>query len=332
MRGMPQLLSAVAVVAVVAAGTSGAYDPVDFDRVIDEAVSANYTIPDGERWLITPSGSVTGNQSVGVSRTGEIVVLGRLDMSSSSYVSRYATGAGTVTVDEDGVLNVASRVPIARDGGTGTVKILGGEANFLGDCVFSFGQGKADTATILQSGGRSTFASNVYMAGWYTPQNGTGRFAISGGEATFSGALRVGANPGTGTARFEVIGAAPTVTVAGSLTLYAGSTLGFTIGAGGVSTIDVTSNAVSLLGGQIDLALDGVTPAEGTTFDLIRSAGIDPQLVCLATGDAAAWALQVNGAGDTLQAVYLVPEPATAALLGLGLLVAARRRRAGAPV
>jgi hypothetical protein len=123
--------------------------------------------------------------------------------------------------------------------------------------------------------------------------------------------------------------------------LYLGAqgTLQFTVANGSVSKVEATS-PLQRYTGTIALDLSGTAPAQNAVIDLIYDSGaslpstlLNGSYLQLDPSDVGIWALQIGTTGghtgDTLQAVYLLPEPATMGLLAIGLagLAALRRRR-----
>ncbi|NLX60087.1 MAG: hypothetical protein GXY74_13495 [Phycisphaerae bacterium] len=300
-------IMALAAMVTVWSAPAQAYDPGDFDVVITTVYDpGNFTISGGAEWLITSTGGLTGYRvaNIGNYSDGLVVTLGQLQIGSWSYIGRNGA-TGTVIVDESGSLATSGWLAMARDGGAvGHLSILGGTAAIGGNVLAPYGAN--GTAAIAQSGGSSTWSGRIYLGGGYG--DGNGQIVLSGGTTTFNGQVDVGRSTGTATARLDVVGPDATISVGGSLYVYNGATLGFTIRSGGVSMIDVTSNATYLNGGTVEITLDGYTPSYLETFDLIESAGINISNLSLAAFNQGVWALQVNGAGDRLQAVYLVDE------------------------
>ncbi|MFW6154164.1 MAG: PEP-CTERM sorting domain-containing protein [Planctomycetota bacterium] len=129
----------------------------------------------------------------------------------------------------------------------------------------------------------------------------------SGG--TVSASKLVVANKSEGDAYVELSGADVTVN-----NLNIGSSVAERAGVN--STLVLADGSLAITGGSGILRM-------GETFDLIKGA-TDYGALTLGADDASAWSLTTNG--DVLQATYLVPEPATLALVALGAAATLRRR------
>lgn len=219
--------------------------------------------------------------------------------------------------------------------GTGkvSVAITGGTIDAL--YGLQLGKTAANTFEFTQAGGTVTWANNAMVIG----QAGTGTYTISGGSITSTKSMQI-KNGST----LHVVGAGATINLGiGALTVN-NSTLKYTVGSTGVSTIAAQTRSANFVGAVVNMELaSGVTPSYGTLFDLIDSTGsasdgywvFDPNNLglTLAAEDVGTWELVLKeGDAGVLQAKYLVPdvpEPATMALLGLGMAgLAIRRRRA----
>ncbi|HOI54385.1 MAG TPA: PEP-CTERM sorting domain-containing protein [Phycisphaerae bacterium] len=220
--------------------------------------------------------------------------------------------------------------------GTGkvSVAITGGTIDSL--YGLQLGKSAANTFEFTQTGGTVTWANNAMVIG----QAGTGTYTISGGSITSAKGLEI---KNGSTLHMVGTGGAVSLTGNGQMSVNNG-TLMYTVGSAGVSTIAAQTRSANFVGAVVNMELaSGVTPSYGTLFDLIDSTGsasdgywvFDPNNLglTLAAEDVGTWELVLKeGDAGVLQAKYLVPdvpEPATMALLGLGMAgLAIRRRRA----
>ena len=225
-------------------------------------------------------------------------------------------GTGTFT-QSSGTITANTRLNVGRASSgastsSGTFNMTGGSMtlnNFNGLYV---GREGSDGA-MNQSGGSVT-TDNIIVG--FGDSQGTGRYEISGGSIN-ARALTVDSD-----GRFTVIGGnSSNIDFSKGLDASASTAeLGFVIDDNGITTMQFVNAAD--LGGVIDMALaTGTTASAGQTFDLISATGgITDSGYGLAAGDESGWQLDVIG-GDTLQAMYLVPEPSSLLLLVASILL-----------
>lgn len=280
-------------------------------------VSGSGVINAGSQFRVGISGQGTVNQ------TG-----GTVEAETNLIVGGGAAAQGNYTLGGSGVANVQADLIIGNNAGASNLGEFtleaDGDLNVTGNALV----GNSGNGELTVTGG-TLDAANVIVA---NESDSTGTLTVSGGTLN-TGIVSVGGafnnlnqsvsnNAGT----FAVEGGLADINVTSSFFADGDDpTLAFTIDETGISLIDVVNNAL-IAAATVDMAADpGASLLPGDTFDLLTASTIDG-LPTLATGDEAAWTLQLvgGGRGQVLQATF-VPEPATAALLAAGVLGMCRR-------
>jgi fibronectin-binding autotransporter adhesin len=308
--------------------------------------------------LLMASGNLTGAGSIAV--TSDIILQsGTLGLALTGNVSVTKSGAGVLYMSaanklpsggaltvNNGTLNLQGNnqqvTTLTMNGGT-----LAGSGTLLMSTSGSILAGLIQTPlagvgkNVVKSGpGTVTLTADNTYSGTTTVSEG--KLVINGSLATSSLILSGGTIGGTGTVGSVAVGdgavvapgSSPGVFHVGNISFSAGSSLDIELAAidnydvlasTGTVTLALNSNiSVSLLGGY--------EPAQDNIFTIITASTITDNganLTLPGLTDGKTWKTwQDTGSGLTAGQIQVIPEPATIALMGLGLagLVSLRRR------
>jgi T5SS/PEP-CTERM-associated repeat protein len=248
---------------------------------------------------------------------GEIALAGGIiefQKPATNTSTGFISGQGTI-IAGGGLLNL------------GVVVFSGGPADFYGDITNATG-----AKIVLTGGSTTTFYDDVNAAG--------GELRIGAGCAVVFLGTYDGGTTGTGTLYVEGDlrpGHSPgAVTFEGDLVMGSGAALVAELAGTlpGSQYDTVTIGGLAALGGTLDVELlYGFQPQAGQTFDILN---FDPASLASEFGAIDLPALGGGLSWDTSNlyttgAIGVVPEPATLALVGLGVAVGLGRRRRGRP-
>lgn len=267
---------------------------------------------------IDTTNSTTGTTTAGLFNNGASALnIGGLS-GNKDLLDIFQTGVTNYAAITDITLNVAAANNLDYSGGIGGARSL--TKSGAGTQTLSGTHGYTGATTItagtLIVNGSLAAASSVAVTGGTLGGTGT----IGGNVTVGSASIAPGTSPGT-------------LVIDGDLGLASGSVLAFDLNAGDQT---IGSDINDLIDGVNALTLDGtlnVTSGalSAGTWRLINYSGLltDNELsigsINLAANHVAAINTAVNGQVDLV--VTLIPEPASLALAGLGLLLMVPRRR-----
>lgn len=287
---------------------------------------------------LAPTGGSTQNIDTAV--TVERVVD---STAGRTFVSGGATLNVTGGTHNDSQTGNSTRNFIGQ-GSAGTVNQSGGSYS-IGHSLVIGGAAGGNGVYNLTAGDLIIFrgANAANLGGSYSLElgdngEGSGLFEISGGS--FETRINVGIGE---TGVFSIVGSGASSigigsngSLDGAWTQFAGGTLRVSMDGGGVTKVfvdDIDGGGVSIdfqAGSLVDIvgtAAAGtyvLLEAEATTFDASTIAGLS-----LSGATDSGWSLGFDNVGGNGQvtATYVVPEPGSLALIGLGGLAILRRRR-----
>ena len=245
-------------------------------------------------------------------------------------------GSRTVTLDQDQgtIINVL----LGEDSGPGTLLFnAGGSLNLTGAMdVMRRASGSMPDAvgTLTMTGGTLTSEGGMYVGVGGAGNTGTssGTATISGGS--YTGAVSIGSiSVSTAVGIFNVVGSSASIgdgAVARSFSVNPYGTLGFTLGAAGVSTLDYAASAVSFANGS-SIVIDG-SAYTGSGGDLVlvnggTLTGTAARTFTGFTDFTPELIYDAGGSGDLVLRLTAIPEPAMGTLAAGWALLGLRRKR-----
>ena len=290
------------------------------DLVLRHGTNANQALALTAASAVTGSGNLVVNTTV-AGAVGAVNLQGSVNM-TGQLINQSSTGTGMVTVSGAIGANVTG---VVQNSATSNMTLSNAANAYTGNTtitagtLFLSGSGNLGDSNLVMNGGTLN-VTGITGAGYTIASGksvtGIGTIVTTGKDFTVNGTLAPGASPGT-------------LNVTGNMTLGSTAISNFEINGTTAGQFDLlAASGLLTLGGTLNLTT-GYAAALNDTVTLFTAGTFAGSFSSITGTDLGGGLLWDTSALSTTGAITVVPEPATWALVGLGLgaTLFFRRRR-----